>query len=206
MSLQTLIVLNGPLPEQEKTARIFKESSYVIAADSGYQRLKDYNLTPHVTVGDFDSLKKQPKDCQMIQYESDKDQTDGELAIRHALDKKCQKIVILGFQGGEREDHVAGHYALLLKYASQVEIEVYGETSKLYVVTSELHMKGHVGDLVSLVTFDSKGVQVKTTGLKFPLYEEKLFPGTLGLSNELVSEVATIQVPEGCIFVFHSTN
>ncbi|MBI2609536.1 MAG: thiamine diphosphokinase [Deltaproteobacteria bacterium] len=204
MNFQALIVLNGNLPSKDKTTQIFKESSYVIAADRGYQKLKDYNLTPHVTLGDFDSLKKTPQDCEVIKYESEKDKTDGELAIEYALHKKCQKIIILGFQGGEREDHVAGHYALLLKYAPQVEIEVYGETSTLYVVTHYLQINGGVGDLVSLMTFDTKGVEVKTTGLKYPLFEEKLFPGSLGLSNELVSEIATIQIPEGTLFVFHS--
>ena len=110
--------------------------------------------------------------------------------------------MIIGFYDG-RVDQVACHLALLIKYASQAQFEVIGKNSHLYAVKRFQTLVGRKGDLVSLLTFDSRGVIVSTKGLKYKLSYKHLLPSSRGMSNEMSQKHASISVKNGTLFVFH---
>ena len=56
----------------------------IIAADGGYHWLKEHNITPHLAVGDFDSLGHVPEDVEVLKHPAEKDDTDMMLAVKLA--------------------------------------------------------------------------------------------------------------------------
>ncbi len=102
-------------------------ASYVIAADSGIRHAVSLNIKPDLWVGDFDSCtisdKNDYSDLSIIEYNIDKDKSDGELAIDIALQKGATKIILCGAFGGSRFDHSLAHIAIAIKLASK-NIEV----------------------------------------------------------------------------------
>src|SRR5690348_6020387 len=95
-----------------------KSADLIIAADCGaidaLQMAKDL----HVVLGDFDSLNTQTqkqlkeKNIECISYNSNKDETDTELAVTYAIKKGATRISILGGTEGSRIDHVLGNIFL----------------------------------------------------------------------------------------------
>ena len=96
-----------------------------------------------------------------------------------------------------------GHYVLMQKYAHETEIEIIGNDFTLYVVTQHKKLIGKIGDRVSLITLNSDGAAVSTTGLKYTLSQEKILPSSLGISNEAADEDFSVEVYAGVLFLFH---
>src|SRR5689334_4954897 len=95
-----------------------KFADLIIAADSGADAALEFDVIPSVILGDFDSLDTQTqkqlkeKNIECISYNSNKDETDTELAVTYAIKKGATKISILGGTEGNRIDHVLGNIFL----------------------------------------------------------------------------------------------
>jgi len=81
----------------------------VIAADSGYLKASPLGLSPHILVGDFDSIPAEamPREGEVpeiITAPAEKDETDTMLACEIAIGRGCGNILIAGGFGG-RLDH-----------------------------------------------------------------------------------------------------
>ena len=67
-------------------------------------------------------------------------------------------------------------------------------------VRGERRLEGDAGEHVSLFAVGAPATGVTTTGLRWPLVDAVLVPGTtLGASNELTGSVAHVRVAEGVI-------
>ncbi|MCL4529826.1 MAG: thiamine diphosphokinase [Chloroflexi bacterium] len=101
-----LIFANGDLPDLEKARALIRVDDLILCADGGTRHALALGLTPHLVIGDMDSatsdeiqqLKKADVPIELLPR--DKDETDLELAIRHALEKKPQAILIIAALGG----------------------------------------------------------------------------------------------------------
>ena len=83
------------------------ESDLVIAADSGYLKLKKLGITPDLAVGDFDSLGEIPTDTEVVKHPVKKDDTDTLLAIKIGIEKGFREFHFYGCTGN-RLDHTFG--------------------------------------------------------------------------------------------------
>ena len=93
-----------------------ESADYIIAADGGQNRAREFGLQPDCVIGDFDSTTlNEDFDCLYITYPAEKDLTDTEAALTHALEKGCRNVILLGGMGG-RLDHTMGNIGLLDKY------------------------------------------------------------------------------------------
>lgn len=89
----------GAMPRPELDGRCF-----LIAADGGYGQLKQWGMSPHLAVGDFDSLGRVPEDVEVVRHPVRKDDTDMMLAVQEGLARGCGRFLIYGGLGG-RLDH-----------------------------------------------------------------------------------------------------
>src|SRR5262245_49522689 len=82
--------------------------SLVIAADSGIRHAAALGLVPELWVGDFDSVPKRMANAypnvRREVFPTEKDKTDGELAIDTALALGAASLVLAGAFGGPRAD------------------------------------------------------------------------------------------------------
>jgi thiamine pyrophosphokinase len=189
----------------------------VIAADGGLHKAQALGLRPALVVGDGDSLApgvldelaNQGVDVQL--HPRAKNQSDTELAIREAVRRGAQDVVVLGALGGLRFDHSLANVLLLSSSDIDAAITlVDGETSVRVVGRhgpERLEIEGAPGDFVSLLPLSDEVTGVTTTGLAFPLEGATLPQGpTLGLSNELVSARGSVSVESGRLAVIHTRN
>ena len=165
--------------------------SRVIAADSGMRHAAGLGIVPELWVGDFDSVPKRLENAYPAVprevFPSEKDKTDGELAIDRALVRGATHLVLAGAFGGPRADHAFLHLAVAMKLA---------ESGTPVVLTSGAQ-EGHPllpgasrfdyedGTLFSIVGFSAlSGFTLR--GVKWPLDAvEVAFGSSLTVSNEV---------------------
>ena len=105
----------------EMAQDLAETADYIIAADGGQNRAREFGLQPDCVIGDFDSTTlNEDFDCLYITYPAEKDLTDTEAALTHALEKGCRNVILLGGMGG-RLDHTMGNIGLLDKYYSSFD-------------------------------------------------------------------------------------
>ncbi|MGI6128828.1 MAG: thiamine diphosphokinase [bacterium] len=187
-----------------------KQADLLIAADGGAEPLLNLGFVPQVVIGDFDSLspgtaaKLRQERCKLIQVKREKDETDTELAVSHALAQGADDITLLGALGG-RIDHTLANLILLASLAQKgITAKAVSPPLTVYAVTKNLTLKGTTGDLVSVFPFQGPASGVTETGFKYPLDDAYLDPfAVVGISNELSGCQGVIQVKEGVLLVFH---
>jgi thiamine pyrophosphokinase len=115
------ILLGGELVV---TARVLRQTAgtRAIAADGGMAHAGLLQLPVQLWVGDFDSapqtLQAAYPDVPRQTHPTDKDKTDGEIAIDAALALGATSLVLVGALGGQT-DHALGNLGLLLSLAER---------------------------------------------------------------------------------------
>lgn len=212
---QAVIVAGGDMDVSFGKNYIGKQKpDLLIAADSGMEFFYQAGLVPDVAIGDFDSVGvdtldffRSREEIVWVELIPEKDDTDAEAAIRYALKEKCKIIHFLGAVGN-RLDHVLGNIHLLgLGFEKEAEIIMTDPWNRIRLVRKglSLHREEQYGHYVSLLPFTPvvKGITLK--GMKYPLrdYTYHCF-SSIGISNEIVEDVAEISFEEGLLLVMES--
>ncbi|PWJ75234.1 thiamine diphosphokinase [Pseudaminobacter salicylatoxidans] len=185
-----LILLGGDLA---RTARLDAQivDARVIAADSGIRHAATLGVTPELWVGDFDStpqeLCERYADVERRSFSSDKDMTDGELAVAAALELGATSLVLAGAFGGPRADHAFLHLALALRLAeARTPTLLTGGTQEgSPVLPGTTTFDYPDGTLFSILAF-SELSGLTEEGAKWPLDRVEVpFGSSLTLSNEV---------------------
>ena len=208
-----IIFANGELPDKEKARTLLRDDDFIIAADGGTRHVLELGKIPDVIVGDLDSLPANFEvskfENEIILYPKDKNETDLELAIQHALTLNPQEIIILAALGG-RLDQTLGNIALIsdpfpLHPSREAFIlRLDDGIEEIFFCRDACEISGTFSDLVSLIPWQGEVTGIVTTGLKWPLQNETLYPHkTRGISNEMTGEVATVQIKSGLLLIVH---
>ncbi len=188
-----------------------KSAATIIGVDRGALWLIRHKITPDVAIGDFDSVthteKKRIHDHSdvYIEYAPEKDATDLELAIDHAITLKPKRVVLFGVMG-RRFDHAMGAVHMLLRLESH---NIYGvivdNFSIINIVRRQQTMvKDPAYPYISVMPVGLT-VTVTLKGFAYDLVRTRLRAGTsLGISNEISRKSATITVHHGQALVIQS--
>jgi thiamine pyrophosphokinase len=206
---RVLIFVNGQLPDLEAARKLVRPQDVLIAADGGLYHILDLGLHPHSIVGDLDSisLDLEPliaKGVQVIRFPGDKDETDLELTLTHALTLNPDQIVIVAGLGG-RLDQTLGNIGLLddARLAS-LDARLDDGLEEVFLCRDRVQVHGRSGDTVSLVPWQGEVHGVHTDGLRWPLQKETLYPyKTRGISNEMLGNEASVEIGSGLLLVIH---
>jgi thiamine pyrophosphokinase len=205
--MRIIIFANGDLPNLEKARALLRDSDFIIAADGGTRHVLALGLVPNIIVGDLDSINfdLQPlveKGTQVVRFSSDKNETDLELAIQHALTLQPEQVIILAALGG-RLDQTLGNIALILGTSPRV-IRLDDGIEEVFFCRDRCEVNGAAGDIVSLIPWQGEVTGVVTTNLKWPLRAETLYPHkTRGISNEMLGDTAAVKIGSGQLLVVH---
>jgi thiamine pyrophosphokinase len=185
-----VILLDG---EVVRTPRLDAQlaGARIIAADGGMRHSAALGVVPELWVGDFDSVPAAlPAELAAVErrrFPSDKDRTDGELAVAEALAQGATSLVLAGAFGGTRADHALLHLAMGIRRAKEgIEVVLTSgaqEGFPLLPGTRTFNYKD--GTLFSILGFSHlSGVTV--TGAKWPLDGVEVpFGSSLTVSNEV---------------------
>jgi len=119
----------------------------IIAVDSGIEHLLNLSLYPNTLIGDLDSISKKSLDevkkngVKILAFNSNKDQTDFELALNYLEETEKSKVYIIGGESGEI-DHLISIF-LLIPSKSFFEniIWLYGDKRIIFRQKLELNIK-----------------------------------------------------------------
>src|SRR6185369_12513507 len=75
---------------------------------------------------------------------------------------------------------------------------------EIFFCRNQVQVEGWRGDLVSLIPWGEPVHGIRTQGLKWALNNETLYPDkTRGVSNEMISESASIEIKSGLLLIVH---
>ncbi len=196
------------------------EFDRVIAADAGLAHCHKLNLIPTDILGDFDSLTNlelreyyREKKVPIREFPTRKDYTDTHLAVLYAMDlweetsheSENDGIWILGATGS-RLDHSLANIGLLVSLCDHEipctiiddnnEIEmIKGPARKLYKSKKEF-------PYISLLPFSASVRGINLEGFSYPLKDAELRAfESMGISNEIIENTATIEIKDGYMLV-----
>jgi thiamine pyrophosphokinase len=200
-----LVFAGGDPPPADRLGNLDR-SALVIAADSGLDHALALGFTADVVVGDLDSVsadalsRARDAGADVEPHPAEKDETDLELALRRAVALGVQRVTVIG-GGGGRHDHLLAN-ALVLghdDYAA-LEVDALVGTAHLTVVRRRAELRGAPGSFLSLLPLGGLARGIRTEGLRYPLRNEALAPGTTrGVSNEFLVPVAVVSLDDGVL-------
>ena len=175
-----------------------------IGVDRGSLLLIEQGICPDLAVGDFDSVSEKElaliysQSKEVLQAQSEKDDTDLELAVKAVFARYPQaQLTIFGAFGG-RLDHTLANIFL----PSNPEITPYMQQIRLCSAQNELsycpqgrHEIKPVAGMNYLAFMPVSNSQLTIEGAKYPLNESNYFFKKVYASNEFIDEPVFFRVP-----------
>jgi len=206
-----IIFANGSLPSPEKARTLIRPDDFILCADGGTRHALALGLTPNVVIGDLDSVTEEERrrmkelDVEIIQHPVDKNETDLELAINHALNLNPKSILILAALGGRMDQTLANIALLSSLQLVTFDIRLTDGVEEIFFCRDQAQIKGRSGDIVSLIPWQGEVSGVFTENLRWHLHHEMLYPEkTRGISNEMTADVATVTIKSGFLLIVHA--
>lgn len=218
---KTLLIVSGGSIDIDFSKEYLKDKRYdrVIAADSGLAHCKEIGIEPTDILGDFDSLKNKElleeyrkKGIPLREFPTRKDYTDTHLAVKYAVDLKPQEVTILGATG-TRYDHALANISLLAflkdnKIEAKIidahnEIEMlHGPAERKYLRSDIKNPQNPQKEYFSIIAFSPEVTGIDEEGFSYSLKNGTLYnKESVGVSNEIVAEEATLRFKTGYLLV-----
>lgn len=186
------MLLNG----QPYTKKIDATGAYVVCCDGAYAWAKDL-VRIDENVGDFDSLPYVPNPSPTEIYPSEKDFTDGEIALQKLIVRGVDSVDIYGACGG-REDHFLGNLHLLFCACKNgISAKIITEKTIILASSGKIELSQMRGKTFSVLPFGGDVHILYSKGFKYE-YPPKLTYGTCrGISNVGKDDVGTLETGVG---------
>lgn len=191
-----LLFLNGD-PPFPQILPVLDNETFIVCADGAYNYLKNY-CVPDILVGDFDSLDIAiAKAKKIIRLNTEKDFTDGHIAMLQLLEAGITQIEIFGATGG-RIDHQLSNYSLLALAAEHgVKAVIRDAAFDIFFAQGEFIAPAKINKIVSLVPFSDEPHILATRGLKYSINNE-IYRKTY------IKSISNVATAETIAFLFHS--
>lgn len=187
-----------------------KTEDLTIAADAGLLTAKSLGIKPQILIGDFDSLGIPDPKCadEIIQLPPEKDDTDTQLAVKTALERGAEEIVIIGGLSG-RLDHTLSNLAILEDlYTRHVRAYITDGQNRVRFLRNDGVILPRDGfRYLSLIAADPTVKGVSVDGCKYPLKKATLSrTNQYAVSNEILGNCALIEIRRGGVWIVESND
>ena len=187
--MKGILLLNGE-PYLEK---IDDKNAFVTCCDGAYAWAYG-RVRIDENVGDFDSLPYMPTPPPVEVYPSEKDFTDGEIALRKLIARGVDEVEIYG-AGGGREDHFLGNLHLLyFAHMQGVKAKIITQNSIITIASGRVELNDIKGKTFSVLPFGSKVHIMYGRGFKYDYPESLSYGECRGISNVGIEENGTLEI------------
>jgi thiamine pyrophosphokinase len=141
---------------------------------------------------------------RFIKHPRDKNETDFELALEHAIEAGYHEILVVGALG-ERLDQTLGNLTLLTNpRLTGLDVRLDDGVEEAFFSRGSCQVRGAAGELVSLIPWNGNVTGVVSDGLRWPLRGETLHPyKTRAISNEMLGAQASVSFKSGLLLIVH---
>jgi thiamine pyrophosphokinase len=209
--MRVVIFANGDSPDRATAQPWLARAELIVAADGGARRALAIGVTPHIVIGDLDSIESGTRSelkqtgAQFVIHPAHKDCTDLELAIGCALDRGATDITLLGALGGRWDQSLANILLLTRPQLDRIAARIIARNLSISVIRERAAIAGRVGDTLSLLALKGDAHGVTLAGCEYPLVDAVLpFGASLGISNVFVEPSVSIRVTAGCVLALHA--
>ena len=216
---QALLVAGGEdLPQPDRMAGLLNEARFIICADRGFDRIKDYNVPIDLVVGDFDSSTQlshpidrkswEEKGTTFETFPPHKDDTDSELALKILWDLGFREVLFLGGTGS-RLDHSFSNLLLLEAFSKRgMDVRMEGRNNQIRFLPAGSYTLEKPEDnvYVSFFTLDPD-LRLSLKGFEYNIDDFPLVAGTSrAVSNHILSPQnrVKVQAESGGVYCFYS--
>jgi thiamine pyrophosphokinase len=208
--MRAVIFANGIMNQWPLGFELFPERDLIIAADGGFNHCRQWNVMPHIIVGDMDSIN--PSDMgahghgeiEIQRFPARKDETDLHLALQVAIDRNASDIVILGALGARWDMTFSNVLILLAPFLGRVRVRILESQYEFLCLHGyqKIDLEEKPGYTVSLIPLAGPVTGIRLKGCEFSLENETLPVGTTrGISNFFKDEKAEIEIQRGHLLV-----
>lgn len=203
-------------PQSERLKAVIQSPGLVIGVDRGALIAIEEGIKLDIALGDFDSVSNEEKQRvmqhagELFNFPTNKDDTDAELALVYVLDNlEASNIYLYNWSGG-RIDHL---YSLLMLVLQERFLPL---VSKINFIAANNYITYYLPGEYNLKKMDqmtylslillTKVDQLTLNNVSYPLQEADFsFPRAL-ISNEFLSDEASLSFSKGIIAVIQSSD
>lgn len=197
--MKNALIINGGLNSTKRDQ--LDNYDFIVAVDSGAEHAYKLFLKPDLIIGDLDSIdektiKRAEKDnIKIVKYETNKNETDFELALKHVLDQSIKDITIIGGEYGEI-DHLFSVLTVIISYQNDELISwIHGNQSIIIPNSKKIKIGNNVK--FSILPFtDLKNLNI--SGAQWNLKNENIkFGKSFTLRNISIDKNIEVSVDDG---------
>lgn len=201
--MKCVIVAGGVAPRKSDFVKYLKDAALVIAVDGAADLFDRYMLVPHHIIGDLDTADSDcvsrlvSRGASVGRLPKEKNETDTEAAVNHALKSGADDILILGATG-RRFDHTMGNIAMLVRAArAGARCRIIDAINEMWAATGAHDVFGRTGQTVSIIPLTGDLI-VNATNLEYPLENLALrVDSSRGISNIIKKNPAHLTISGG---------
>ena len=198
-----LVICNGEPPSRRLARQLARNVDLIVAADGGANAARLLRITPHVIIGDLDSVSQSTRrffSSALVFRVKRQDNTDLEKALDYLVERKVNDATIIGGTG-RRVDFTLGNFSVVWNYTSSMRLTFVGDGWRGIPVTASEEIAAPPGTAVSLIPFGHcSGITLK--GLQYPLSNGTMRVGEIGVSNVVKRSPFRVTVRRGKMLVF----
>lgn len=209
---KTLIISGGDINSETIEKILNNKFNIIIAVDRGLQALYSVGIKPNYIIGDFDSVDKEllnaykNNDLKVIKLNPEKDYSDTHMALKLAIELESEEVYIIGALG-KRMDHALANIHILKEALDKnVKCKILDENNEIQLINTYTELKNDANyKYISLIPLTTEVTGVTLNGLKYTLENAVLNIGhSIGISNEQILDIATIDLKEGILILIKS--
>lgn len=205
MDRHVLVIATGADPGAVAAAG---GADLVVCADGGLDVALAAGRSVDAVVGDLDSAtadaigRATAAGTVFVRHRPDKDESDLELALQHAVEAGATDITVLLGAGGRPDHQLANLLVLGSSRWADAAIEAAVGLDRAWVVRGPRRIPVGEGAALSLHAIGGPAQGVRTRGLTYELADETLDPlAARGISNLTLSAAPTVGCRDGVLLV-----
>lgn len=201
-----VIIGGGEIKNLQYVRNLIQSDDFVIAADRGYEYCRKMGISPNLLLGDFDSYDGEfLDDCPILKFPVEKDDTDTMLAIKAAIEKGFENLLLFGMCGGRFDHSFANIQSIVFAAKNNVRASIADEDLFITAIKGqdEITVPYQKDFVLSVFAYSERCEGICLKNLFYPLENgvlENSFP--LGVSNHFIDgKDAVISIKSGIALV-----
>jgi len=167
--MRAVVVCGARIKDYEFVSSYFCEDDFFIYCDSGLihedRFISRADTSADLIIGDFDSHEKpEGRDVEIISLPTEKDDTDSVYAVKEAINRGFDKILMVGAVGDRLDHGMVNIYALIYMHERGIDGIIVDDFSEISLIgknkTARVESKWPYFSLVAIAG-EARGVTIK---------------------------------------------